>query len=304
MKNLRTTDLNLLKAFEALMDERNVTRAAERLAVTQPAVSGMLNRLRHAFGDPLFVRTPRGIAPTPRALELAEPIKQALARIEEIFRPSTFDPQTADFTLSIAATDYALRAVVMPFLAALRPLAPLLRVAIRPVDEARVQQQLERGELDLALLTPETTTPELHARRLFDERYVCAMRKGHPAARKGRLTLERFSALDHAIVSLAGGGFHGPTDEALQRLGLARHVAVSMPSFLSLLDVLRTSELIALVPSRLVAQAADFAVVEPPLEVRGFTKVAAWHARANDAPGHRWARGLLFQVCEAGQAAS
>jgi len=139
--DIKTVDLNLLKAFDALMDERSVTRTAARLAVTQPAVSGMLNRLRESFGDLLFVRTQRGMVPTPRALELAGPVKHVLAQVETLLRPSAFDPASASFTLSIATTDYALKAVVTPFLAALRPLAPAIRVAVRAIDEARLRAQ-------------------------------------------------------------------------------------------------------------------------------------------------------------------
>ena len=118
--NLRRADLNLLKVFDVLMDERSVTRAAERLALTQPAVSGMLARLRERFDDPLFVRAQRGVTPTARALELAGPVRQVLAEVEALLRPAAFDPATASFTLTLAATDYALQAIVAPFIAALR----------------------------------------------------------------------------------------------------------------------------------------------------------------------------------------
>jgi DNA-binding transcriptional LysR family regulator len=296
--DLRSVDLNLLKTFAALVEERSVTRAAARLGLTQPAVSGMLSRLRDAFGDPLFVRTPRGVAPTPRALELAEPVKRVLADIEGMLTPASFDPATAELTLSIAATDYALRAVVIPFLASLRQVAPGVRLALHPLEDARVHRQLERGDVDLALLTPEGALPEVHTRVLFHERYVCAMRADHPDAATGALTLARFCALDHAIVSLSGGGFRGATDESLARLGRERRVVLSVPSFALLLDALRSSDLLALVPARLLAGAPGLAQVEPPLDVPGFTKVACWHARTHKDPARRFARSLLFQSCD------
>lgn len=293
----RNVDLNLLKAFDALIDERSVTRAAARLALTQPAVSGILNRLRDSFGDPLFVRTQRGIAPTPRALELMGPIKRVLADIEGILTPAAFDPAVADFTLSLAATDYALRAVVVPFIAALRPLAPGIRVAVRQIDEAGLLEQMERGELDLALLTPQTAPAGLHSRNLFDERYVCVLREGHPLAGGDGLSLEQFCALDHAMVSLRGGGFSGATDEALARLGRSRRVRVSVPGFVMLLDIVRASDLLALVPRRLLQDAGGLHQIEPPLEVAGFTKILTWHARTHEDPGQRWVRALLLQSC-------
>lgn len=294
MRDIRTLDLNLLRALDALLDEGSVTRAAERLALTQPAVSGMLTRLRESFDDPLFVRAQRGLVPTPRAQALALPIKRVLGEIESLLLPPAFDPLSTSLTLSIAATDYAQRTLLVPLLAALRQQAPGIRIAVRPIEDERLQRQLEIGELDLAILTPETAHDGLHARELYQERYVCALREGHPAA--DDLTLERFCSLDHAIVSLAGGGFHGVTDEALARLGMARRVSLSVPSFLMLLEVLRSSDLIALLPSRLVRPADGLRTLEPPLAVPGFTKIVAWHERTHHHPAHRWVRSLLVEL--------
>jgi DNA-binding transcriptional LysR family regulator len=286
-------DLNLLKALDALLDERNVTRAAQRLSLTQPAVSAMLTRLREGFGDPLFVRTQRGIVPTARALELQGPVKQVLADVDAMLQPPSFDPTTADMTLTIASTDYALRAIVVPFLSALREQAPGIRVVVLPVQHERLHEQMQQGHIDLALITPETTPPDLHARRLFDERYVCMMRADHPVAAQGTLSLDTFCALDHALVSYTGGSLTGVTDEALASIGRQRRVTVSVTSFLVLPEILRTSDLIAVVPSRLAANTGGFAIFEPPLPIAGFTKTIAWHQRTHHSPGHRWARALL-----------
>jgi DNA-binding transcriptional LysR family regulator len=297
--DIRTVDLNLLRTLDALLDERNVTKAAQRLSLTQPAVSGMLTRLRESFDDPLFVRTQRGIVPTLRALELAAPLKQILAEIDALLRPQAFDPATAELTLTIASTDYALQAVVLPFLEALRRKASGVRVALVPVQDASLPTQFERGEIDLALVTPESTLPELHARRLFDERYVCVMRANHPDAQGGALSLDRFCELDHALVSYIGGSFKGVTDEALARLGRERRVTVSVTSFLVLPRILKSSDLIAVVPYRLVARSRGLVAIEPPLEIPGFTKTASWHERTHRSPAHRWVRELLFKTCAA-----
>lgn len=157
--------------------------------------------------------------------------------------------------------------------------------------------QLERGDLDLALITPETTPPELHARRLFDERYVCVMRAGHPAAADGAPGLNVFCKLDHALVSYAGGGFAGVTDEALARVGRSRRVCLSVKSFLVLPDILRASDLVAVVPRRLVAGLPGLVCFEPPVDVPGFTKVIAWHERTHRDPARRWLRELLVKRC-------
>lgn len=181
MADIRTLDLNLLKAFDALMDERSVTRAAARLALTQPAVSAMLSRLREAFDDPLFVRSSRGVVPTARAEALAPTVRRVLLEVAAMLQPLSFDPPTAALTMTVAATDYALRAVVLPWLGVLRTLAPKVRVSVRPIDDGRLATQLERGEVDLALTTPEAAPPDVHARRLFDESYVVVARSDHPA---------------------------------------------------------------------------------------------------------------------------
>lgn len=228
MRDIRALDFNLLRTLDALLDERSVTRAAQRLGLTQPAVSGMLARLRESFEDPLFVRTQRGIVPTLRAMQLTGPLKQVLADVERLFQPSVFEPSLADFTVTVAATDYALQAVVVPFLAELRRRAPRIRVAVRPADNGRVQAQFENGDLDLALITPEEAPPDLHARRLFDERYICALRADHPDAATAPLTIDRFCALDHALVSYGGQQFWGVTDDALAKLGRERRVVLSV----------------------------------------------------------------------------
>lgn len=294
----RNLDLNLLKAFDALIDERNLTRAAERLAVTQPAVSATLNRLRDAFGDPLFVRTQRGMAPTARALALSAPIKRILAEIGAVLQPAAFDPAAADFTVSVSATDYALRAVVVPFVAALRTSAPGIRLAVVQAQGPELLERMERGELDLALITPQMCPPDLHSRVLFDEHYVCVLREGHAAASAPVLGLDMFCGLDHGIVSLQGGGFAGPTDEALALAGRQRRVMVSVPSFGMLLDMVRHTDLLAVVPLRLLRERDGLVVRQPPLAVSGFTKIVAWHARTHADPRHRWLRDQLILACD------
>ena len=298
MKDITQLDLNLLKALDALLDECNVTRAASRLGVTQPAMSGMLTRLRENFGDPLFVRAKHGIVPTQRALELSAPLKQVISQIGALLQASDFDPLTANITFTIAATDYALRAVALPFLSALKQQAPHIRIALVPVDDKQVQLQLERGDIDLALLTPESTPPDLHAKNLFDEHYVCVLRQGHPAMQgRKQLTVSQLCELDHALVSYTGGGFRGVTDEALEKLGQQRQVSLSVKSFIILPEILRASDMVAILPSRLVAGMDDLMVFDPPIEVPGFTKVAAWHERTHRDVAHRWLRELLFTQC-------
>lgn len=297
--DIRTLDFNLLKALDALLDERSVTRAADRLALTQPAVSGMLNRLRERFDDPLFVRAQRGIVPTLRAEQLAGPIKQLLADIDNMLQPLGFDPANARMTVKLAATDYALRAVVAPFLRALRAQAPNLRVAVQPVDQQALPGQLERGDIDMALVTPQGVAAGLHSAMLFEESYVCALRADHPDAMGTALPLERFCALEHALVSPSGGAFEGVTDDALARIGRTRRVSLSVTSFLILPEILLASDLIAVVPRRLVEHQSGLRTLQPPIDIPGFGKMLAWHARTERDAGQRWLRELMIATCKA-----
>lgn len=295
MRDIKNIDLNLLKALDALLDERNVTRAAERLSLTQPAMSGMLTRLRESFNDPLFVRSQRGVVPTQRALELAGPVKQVLAEIAVLLTPAEFDPATAEMTLSIAATDYALQAVAVPFVLELKKRAPRIRVALLPIENENLHAQLERGDIQFVLLSPANCPPDLHARRLFDEEYVCVMRAEHPAA-KTPLSLDEFCELEHALFSYNGGCFSGATDEALVKIGRERQVVLSVKSFLVMTNIVRASELISVVPKRLVEHLEGLVMQDTPLPVEGFALVAAWHERTHKDPAQRWVRELLFEL--------
>ncbi len=296
-KDIRSLDLNLLKALDALLDEGSVTRAAQRLSLTQPAVSGMLTRLRDFFDDPLFIRTQHGMVPTLRATELAMPIKQILTDIAVLLKPANFDPLSAELTYTIVATDYALKAVIVPLMAALKKRAPGIRVAVRPVDNDRLFQQLERGEADLALVTPQTTPVELHSRALYQEEYVCMMRAEHPFAVAGDITLAQFCEQEHILVSTTGS-FWGVTDEALATMGRTRRVGMSVNSFLVLPEMLRLTDMIAVVPQRLACRQAQLAMMDPPLAIPGFTKSMAWHERTHRDPAQQWIRALLVEISQ------
>ncbi|CAO96500.1 LysR family transcriptional regulator [Erwinia tasmaniensis] len=298
MKNdIRNLDLNLLKALDALLDEGSVTRAAQRLSLTQPAVSGMLTRLRDYFGDPLFVRTSHGMVATLRASELALPVKQILTDIAILLKPLDFEPIIAELTYTIAATDYALKAVVIPLMAALKQRAPRVKIAVRSVDSERIYQQLSRGAVDLALLTPQTTPDDLHGRTLYEEHYVCLARSHHPLAAIKNITLKQFCEQEHILVSTEGK-FSGVTDEALAELKLTRRVGMSVNSFLVIPDILRLTNMIAVVPRRMVPADSDMAIIPLPLNVPGFSKSMAWHERTHRDPAHQWIRTLCLEVSQ------
>ena len=297
MKSLQTLDLNLLKAFSVLMEERNVSKAAEHLAITQPAMSGVLARLRDSFDDPLFVRVQRGVVPTNRALELAPQVKKVLNEVEQLLQPPQFDPTKAELTVRIACTDYAMRAVIVPFLRLLKIQAPKIKVAVLAINESIVQNQLEQRQIDFSLVTPDFQAPDIHAQNLYDERYICAVRHNHPIAQQTELTLEQFCQLEQALISYHGCSFSGVTDKALQAMGLQRNISLSVQNFIILPELLEQSDLLAVVPERLITHLDNLKRFKPPLKIQGFTKTLIWHERTHKDPAYRWIRELIEKAC-------
>jgi len=295
MNNLRRLDLNLLVTLDVLLAEHNVTRAAERLNFSQPSVSVHLAKLRDIFDDPLLIPGPRGMRPTARAEALREPLRLALEALEQAVAPaSPFDPGAAQNVWRIAASDYGESAIVLPTLTGLRTAAPGSRIAVVEMQPSRIARQAEQGDIDLALHTVDGSPSNLRRRVLFTERYVLAGRAGHPRLRR-RPTLEQFCALDQVIVSPDGGGFHGATDDALATHGLQRRVVLSVPHFLFLRSVLESTDLVAMLPERLV-QGVALQVVEAPLEIPGYEMAMLWHERAHRDPAHQWLREQIVNA--------
>jgi DNA-binding transcriptional LysR family regulator len=290
---LRRLDLNLLVTLDVLLSEQNVTRAAQRLHFSQPAVSVHLAKLRDIFGDPLLLPGPRGMRPTARAESLREPLREALASLALAVSPgAAFDPATATNTWRIAATDYSETTVLMPALNRLRADAPGTRIAVLEMSPPRIAKQAERGEIDLSFHTTLDAPPGLHCRPLFNERYVLVGRKAHPRLKR-KPTLAQFSSLEHVIVSPDGGGFSGPTDEALAERGMSRRVVLSVPHFLFMRSLIEQTDLVGLLPARLVRDRESLTVVQPPVEVQGYQMTMVWHERVHRDPAHRWLRELI-----------
>lgn len=294
--NTRRLDLNLLVALEALLAERNVTQAASRLHISQPALSAQLARLRNIFNDPLLLPAQRGMVPTARALELQGPLRRALDEVRRVTvtgRP--FDPADASLTLTIAASDYVQVAVLLDFTLRLRREAPGIRIGIRAIDGAAVGVQMERAEVDLALMTAETAPHNLRRCLLFEESYKIIVRRNHPRIRR-TLTLKALTGEHHVVVSPRGGSFSTAIDLALSAVGATRRVALSAASFLFVPEIVARSDLVAFVPSRLVDNRSDrLAIFEPPIKVPGFAISLLWHDRTHDHPAHAWVRSKIAQ---------
>ncbi|ERK08081.1 Transcriptional regulator [Pantoea sp. AS-PWVM4] len=292
--NIGALDLNLLLTLDVLLAELNVTRAAQRLNLSQPSVSAQLARLRSIFNDPLLLPGPRGMAPTSRAEALREPLRLALESLQRaIAPPQAFEPDKANLTWRIAATDYMSSAIMLPVIGTLRVAAPDCRVAVFGLNPPLVAQQLEKAELDLIFHTGDRAPETLHQRKLFSERYMLAGRIGHPHLHPG-LTLDTFCQLEHLIVSPDGGGFSAATDSALARIGRTRRVVLSVPHFLFMLEVLASSDMVAVLPERLVRRSTQLQVIEPPLDVPGFDILMMWHERMQRDPAHQWLRQQIM----------
>ena len=300
MTDIKELDLKLLVVFDALLDERNVTRAAIQLGYTQPTISGMLARLRDVFDDPLFVRAQRGLIPTPQALALAAPVKQLIADSRRLIVRDLFNPSTSEMTFTISSNDYMQHALLVPFVKVLRSEARQVRVAIAPPMIEGLKDALTRGQFDLAVTIPEFAMSDLRSRLLYRERYVAVVRAEHPLANRLAVTLESFCSFDHVLVSPTGGSFEGPTDLALAELGLRRKVRYSVPSFLLVPEILQTDDLVALVPARLLRENdRRLVVLEPPIEIPGFDVIAVWHPRVDKDVAHRWLRTRLADLAKA-----
>jgi len=282
-----------------LLAERNVSRTAKLLHVTQPTVSGMLSRLRTIFDDPLFVRTQHGLLPTPRAEALAPALDRLIKDATDLVSPESFDPQTSDATPIFSVNDYMQSVLMVPLIAKLRSSAPNMNIGVRNLEVAELPSMLARGEIDMAITIPEFAEPSLHTRFLYREEYVAVVRKEHPI-RASRPSLKQFLSYDHVLVSPSDGSFKGPTDDALAELGVSRRVVVSVPSFLVLTEVLQEDDLIAFMPERLFTRRSEnLRVITAPVAVPGFDVVVAWHSRTNADPAHVWLRERLSELSEA-----
>lgn len=293
--NIRSVDLNLLAVFDALFDERNVSKAAKRLALTQPTVSGMLKRLRLMFDDDLFVRTSHGVVPTPRAETLAAPVKDLLQRAQSLVRPVAFDPGESETTFRVCGSDYLQLAVISPLIRRLKELAPKTRVSVLPRPGVGLADLLARGEIDLSVNVRDVAIEDFPARRLFTDRYVCVARKAHPL--DGDISLNELCSFEHLLVDPTQGRFDGPMDATLAEHGVRRRVTVVVPSFAMLFETLTSGDYLSFMPERLFLDRVDtLKMLSVDIGARPIEVLANWHPRVTGDARHRWLRGQLVDL--------
>ena len=298
--NLETFDLNLLRVFDAIYIERSISKAALRLNLTQPAVSNALARLRDRVGDPLFERTAEGMAPTPRAKTIAEPIQRALDLLREgLSSRSGFDFSSSTRTFEFALEDYGENVILPRFLKWLNLAAPGIRIVIRPEPGIQLRDELRQGAVDLALSYFVPGMAEFRNHCVMTDTLLSLARRDHPAI-ADRLTLDTFLTLGHAAL-IPRTKSTPMIDLALAKRGLQRHIAVQVPHFQSMPVIVQNTNLLCTMPKRMALLYADNFGLQhylPPVRTPDFPVYLIWHQSANDDVAHRWLRESFIDLCK------
>jgi DNA-binding transcriptional LysR family regulator len=296
--NLNGVDLNLLVALDALLAERNVTRAAERLSIGQPAMSAALNRLRKLFDDPLLSRVGGELAPTPLAETLVRPVQEAITAIQSVLSVrGSFDPGVDHRTFTLVASDYLALVLLQPLIRVLASAAPRVRVVVRPVAPEFLAD-LRRDRIDLAIV-PRELMPErvgLPHEELFRDRYICAVDADNDEVGDA-LTTEQFTR--HRHLASGGGVLPALGHRQLGAFGLLPAAEISTQTSLLTPFLLAGTDMITLVLERLgrrLQEAANIRLVEPPIPLQSITETMYWHPRRGDDPSHRWLREQLIEA--------
>ncbi|QJY31596.1 LysR family transcriptional regulator [Diaphorobacter sp. JS3050] len=307
--NFRTLDLNLLRVFDEVMAERNLTRAAEKLAITQPAVSNALRRLREVLGDELVTRRGHGVEPTPRALALWPAVRHALAQLQETLSPGRFDPASAQTTFVLAMADATGATLIPPLIEIVEREAPGVSLRVVPLTTRDPRRLLDEESADMAVGYFPAVLADLTARaqsdnvvahestRLYDGQYVCVMRADHPLAAVP-MTLDLYCAARHLLVSFSGKPF-GFIDGALAALGRERRIVLTVNQFFTAGRVVATTDLLTVLPRHFVGVASvrDELVWRPlPMTLPPVHVDALWHRRRNHDPAHRWLREAIARA--------
>jgi DNA-binding transcriptional LysR family regulator len=296
MNDLRRIDLNLLVILDALLSEQHVTRAAERLHLSQPAVSHALARLRHMLGDPLLVRAGAGLVATPRALELVAPLAEALAQEQALLAPNTFDPASAKRTFRLAMSDYGAAIVLPGLIRTLRREAPGIDLQISHVSREGMLDGVLNGDIDLAAGVFPELPNELRCTPLFEEQFACLVdRNGLPAS--GVLDLPTYLARPHVLLEMRGSGTP-EIERALTTIRERRHVAVSLPHWSVAPQLISGTDLILTVAARGLhgIDQPRLVVLPPPFHIPSFTFVLAWHSRRGGDQALNWLNRRIGQA--------
>lgn len=297
--NLRSVDLNLLVALNALLTDLHVTRAADRIGLSQPAMSNALSRLRHIFKDELLVRTANGMQATPRAIELAEPVKRLLRQLERLLdSEASFDPATTTRGFSVRLSDLLSQLLLPAVGNILEASAPFAQLDVVHYSPTHTIEALEKDEIDLAISMGLVHSNSIKSVALMKDRMVCVMREGHPLAQQP-LTMETFLQAAHLKVSMSPTDLRF-VDDVLARQGMARRVAVNVPHWLLVPHVLRGSSLLSVMPRRLAFAmvAEDLVIRDLPFASDSFEWSMYWHRRHDASQDLIWLRSIFTEAAQ------
>ncbi len=300
MMHIRQIDLNLLAVFDAIMAEKSVSRAADRLGLTQPAASQALKRLRDLVGDELFVRTARGVTPTPRAREIANPIREALDKVREALgETGSFDCSQSERMFSVTMIA-GYEAIILPrYLSWLGANAPHVKLKVESSIGTDLADDMEEGRIDIAMGDEEYTGAQFRNELLFEDPFVVIARRDHPKIGE-QITLEQYLALNHVAlqVPMVTGTVVGTE---LRRKGVHRKIVHEVPVLTSIPAVVAATDMLATLPRRTSHAIVDtqaLRILSPPVPLTPLKVFQVWHARSDGDPGHRWLRGSFREVCQ------
>lgn len=294
--NLNKVDLNLFIVFDAIYTEANLTRAGQIVGITQPAVSNALARLRETFNDPLFVRTAQGMVPTPMAQNIIGPVRNALQLLRVSVQESrTFNPLQANKTFRISMTDLTEAVVLPPLFQRLRRLAPSVKIESMLAKRRETTKELAAGRLDFAMDAPLNTDPQVRHVKLLEDRYVCAMRRGHPMA-KDKVSVEEYLSLSHIHISSRRSGL-GMVDLALGKMGQQRKIGLRSQHYMMATQVIQQTDMAVTVPERF-ARRHDLHQVPLPVEIPPLETHIYWHESTDQDPANRWMREQMIEIAQ------
>jgi DNA-binding transcriptional LysR family regulator len=305
--NFRTLDLNLLRVFDAVMAEGSLTRSAQVLAMTQPAVSHAMKRLHESVGEVLFVRSAHGMRPTPRAQALWPQVRAALGGLQQALAPAAYDPRVDPASFRLTMVDATAGLLMPPLIQAIESGQAQANLRVLPLTTRDPRQLLERGDADLAVGHFPDAVAAIHAegedsplrhQRLYDTRYVCAMRAGHPLAASATLALDDYCTAHHLLVSFSGRA-HGFVDQALAGLGRSRRIVLTVNQFFTAGQVVSGSDLLTVLPESFLAATGyqqALVVRELPFEMGRVQGAMIWHMRKDGDLAQRWLREQILQI--------
>lgn len=303
MATFNNMDLNLLRVFQAIVDERSLTLAGNRLHLSQPAVSYALGRLRLIFKDPLFIRTKDGMQPTPTAVELSKPIGRALRAVQDALGyTERFDPMASTRIFRASMTDVGEMVFLPPMCEQLNILAPLTRLHVEQVASSQIEEALRTGRLDFAIGNLPALKPVTRYALLFEESYVCMTRRRAGLPQVVQLTLDDFLAMSHILVQSTEGS-HQQVEDSFQALGIHRKIALDIPHFSVLPRILARSDLVATLPLRIASMFqgeghGEFAVYQLPVDMPTVEVTLHWHEDFDSDVGSRWLRDLIVNLLQ------